>query len=248
MLNYIQAELWKASRTKGLYVLAILLVILTGLFAALMLLAEDFAQMASAAATTMLLGMLVAPLIAQVADGGALGTMKNEVSFGLSRRRIYLGKLVAGLLLGLGFCMVLIGGYLVVGWLFLPHGEGTDDLVALAAVGVALLGALPVWCGVYGLCHLLAMGIPSTAGWMAGYYLLSFFGQPILAALAGMWGGGQTAWLLQAIVMPASLLVPSFLPNWLTGEYLLWCWTIGMGWFILTTGLGLLWFRRREIK
>ena len=112
----------------------------------------------------------------------------------------------------------------------------------------ALLGSLPVWCGVYSLCHLMAMAIPSTAGWMAGYYLLSFFGQPILAALAGMWGSGQTAWLLQAIVMPASLLVPSFLPNWLTGEYLLWCWTIGMGWFILTTGLGLLWFRRREIK
>ena len=248
MLNYIQAELWKASRTKGLYLLALLLVLLTGLFTALMLFAEDFAQMASAASTTMLLGMLVAPLITQVVDGGVLSTMKNEVSFGLARGRIYLGKLAAGLLLGLGLCLTLIGGYLLVGWLVLPHGDGSNDLAALAAVGFALLGSLPVWCGVYSLCHLMAMAIPSTAGWMAGYYLLSFFGQPILAALAGMWGSGQTAWLLQAIVMPASLLVPSFLPNWLTGEYLLWCWTIGMGWFILTTGLGLLWFRRREIK
>ena len=35
MLNYIQAELWKASRTKGLYLLALLLVLLTGLFTAL---------------------------------------------------------------------------------------------------------------------------------------------------------------------------------------------------------------------
>ena len=248
MLNYIQAELWKASRTKGLYVLALLLAVLTGLFTALMLFAEDFAQMASAAATTMLLGMLVAPLITQVVDGGILSTMKNEVSFGLDRGRIYLGKLVAGLLLGLGLCLVLIGGYLLAGWLILPHGDGSDNLVALAAVGFALLGSLPVWCGIYSLCHLMAMGIPSTAGWMACYYLLSFFGQPILAALAGMFGSGQTTWLLQAVIMPASLLAPSFFPNWLTWEYLLWCWAVGLGWFLVSTGLGLLWFRRREIK
>lgn len=248
MLNYIQAELWKASRTKGLYVMFLLLVLLTGLFTALMLFAEDFAQMASAAATTMLLGMLVAPLITQVVDGGVGSTMKNEVSFGLARRRLYLGKLSAGLLLGLGLCLALVGGYLLTGWFGLPHRDGDSDLVALAEVGVALLGSLPVWCGVYSLCHLLAMGISSTAGWMVGYYLLSFFGQPILAALAGMWRGGQATWLLQAVIMPASLLIPGFLPNWLTGEYLLWCWTIGPGWFLLTTGLGLLWFRRREIK
>ena len=248
MLNYIQAELWKASRTKGLYLLALLLVLLTGLFTALMLFAEDFAQMASAASTTMLLGMLVAPLITQVVDGGVLSTLKNEVSFGLSRGRIYLGKLAAGLLLGLSLCLVLVGGYLLAGWLGLPHGEAADDLVALAEVGFALLGSLPVWCGIYSLCHLLAMGIPSTAGWMASYYVLCFFGQPILAALAGMWGSGRAAWLIQAVIMPTFLLMPGFLPNWLTGEYLVWCWAIGLGWVLLTTGLGLLWFCRREIK
>ena len=247
MLNYIKAELWKASRSKGLYLLALLLILLTGLFTALMLLAEDYAQMASAASTTTLLGMLVAPLITQVVDGGALGTLKNEVSFGLSRGRIYLGKLAAGLLLGLSLCLVLVGGYLAVGWVALPHG-GQKDLAALAAVAAALAGALPVWCGVYSLCHLLAMGIPSTAGWMASYYVLCFFGQPILAALAGMWGSGRAAWLIQAVIMPTSLLMPGFLPNWLTGEYLAWCWAIGLGWVLLTTGLGLLWFCRREIK
>ena len=63
MLNYIKAELWRASRHKGIYVLVLILVALTALFTALMLSAEAFYQMASAAVTTLLLGLLVAPLL-----------------------------------------------------------------------------------------------------------------------------------------------------------------------------------------
>lgn len=121
MLNYIKAELWKAFRHKGTYVLVLTLVILTGLFTAMMLPATTFYQMASAATTTMLLGLLVAPLLTQLVDGGSLSTLKNEVSFGVDRRRIYLGKLMTGLLLGLGLSLLLLGGYLLTGWLVLPH-------------------------------------------------------------------------------------------------------------------------------
>lgn len=248
MLNYIKAELWKASRSRGLYVLAALLAALTGLFTAVMLLAETFAQMASAASATMLLGMLAAPLIAQVMDGGALSALKNEVSFGLSRGRIFLGKLWAGLLLGLGLCLALIGGYLLAGWLVLPHDARQADLVALAAVGAALLGALPVWCGMYALCHTLALSITGTATWMAVYYLLTLFGQPVLAALASLWAEGGAARLIQEILMPASLLVPDRLADWLTWPYLRRCWLVGLGWMGAAAALGLFRFGRREIK
>lgn len=247
MLNYIKAELWKASRSKGMYALVLFLVLSTGLFTWIMLAADRFAQMASAASTTMLLGMLVAPLLTQVVDGGAWSSMKHEVSFGLSRRRIYLGKLVAGLLLGLGLCLLLLGGYLLVGWLALPH-ETEEDLVALTMVGFSLLGALPVWCGVYSLCHMLAVLIPSTAGWMGIYYLFSFFGQPVLVAFATMAANAQLSSLVQAILMPPSLLMPDFLSGWLTWEYQQWCWLVGMGWLAATTGMGLSRFGRKEIK
>lgn len=248
MLNYIKAELWKAFRHKGIYGLTVFLGLCTALFTGLMLAAEDFAQMASAATTTMLLGMLVAPLLTQTVDGGTLSTLKNEVSFGLSRSRIYLGKLLTGLALGLGLCLLLMGSYLAVGWVALPHSSPETDMVALGVVGFSLLGAVPLWCGVYGLCHMMAMLLRSTGAWMGTYYLLSFFGQPILVSLAAMGSGGRLSSFLQAAIMPMSLLMPDFLSGWLTWEYQFWCWTVGMGWLAATTLLGLFWFHRREIK
>ena len=248
MLNYIKAELWKASRNRGMYALVLFLLLSTGLFAWTMLAAHAFAPMASAASTTMLLGILVAPLLTQVVDGGIWRTVKHEVSFGLSRRRIYLGKLAAGLLLGLGLCLLLLGGYLAVGWLVLPHGTGEEDVAALSGVGVSLMGALPVWCGVYSLCHMLVILIPSTAVWMGVYYLLNFFGQPILVSLMTAVFHMPSGGVLQVILMPTSLLMPNVLPDWLTWEYQQWCWLVGMGWLAATTGLGLFRFGRREIK
>lgn len=247
MLNYIHAELWKALRHKGTYVLVLVLAALTALFTVLMLSAEAFYQMASAAATTMLLGLLVAPLLTQLVDGGSLSTLKNEVSFGVGRGRIYLGKLITGLLLGLALCLLLMGGYLLTGWLMLPH-SGEEDLAALAGVGFILLGALPIWCGVYSLCHMLAMLIPSTAGWISIYYVFTFFGQPILVALIATFTSGRMSSLLQAILMPFSLLLPDYLSGWIGWEYQVWCWTIGLGWLAAATALGLFCMNRREIK
>lgn len=247
MLNYCKAELWKAFRHKGTYVLVLILVVLTGLFTALMLSAEAFYQMASAATTTMLLGLLVAPLLTQLVDGSSISTLKNEVSFGVGRGRIYLGKLVTGLLLGLGLCLLLLGGYLLTGWLVLPHSP-EEDLTALAVVGFTLLGALPIWCGVYSLCHMMAMLIPSTAGWLSIYYVLTFFGQPILVALIATFTTGRMSNLIQAVLMPMSLLMPNYLSGWITWEYQVWCWAIGLGWLAATTGLGLFCLGKKEIK
>ena len=247
MLNYCKAELWKAFRHKGTYVLVLILAVLTGLFTALMLSAEAFYQMASAATTTMLLGLLVAPLLTQLVDGSSISTLKNEVSFGVGRGRIYLGKLVTGLLLGLGLCLLLLGGYLLTGWLVLPHSP-EEDLTALAVVGFTLLGALPIWCGVYSLCHMLAMLLPRTAGWLSIYYVLTFFGQPILVALIATFTTGRMSNLIQAVLMPMSLLMPNYLSGWITWEYQVWCWAIGLGWLAATTGLGLFCLGKKEIK
>ncbi len=247
MLNYIKAELWKVFHNRGMYLLLLLLLMGTGLFAALMLTADTFAEMAFASTTTMLLGVLVAPPLAQLVDGSSHGTLKNEVSFGVSRRRIYLGKLLAGLLLGVLLCLLLIGGYLLLGWLLLPHNPA-EDLAALATVGFMVLGALPVWWGMYSLCHTMAMLIPSTAGWISLYYIATFFAQPILiSVIAGLSGKGMSS-LLQAVLMPAFLLLPDILFDPIPWTYQVWCWSIGLGWLAATTGLGLLWLKRCEIK
>ena len=109
MLNYIKAELWKVSRRRGLYVLLALLAACAALFTALYS-QQNFAYLAQAVSATMVVGFLAAPLLVQLVDGGGADTLKNELSFGLSRGRIYWGKLCASLLLGAGICALLVGG------------------------------------------------------------------------------------------------------------------------------------------
>ena len=47
--------------------------------------------------------------------------------------------------------------------------------------------------------------------------------------------------------MPYTLLMPPYLSGWLTWEYQLWCWGIGLGWLVFSTVLGLLILGRKDI-
>ena len=251
MLNYIKAELWKVSRRRGFYVLLALLAACAALFTALYS-QQDFAYLAQAVSTTMVVGFLTAPLLVQLVDGGGADTLKNELSFGLSRGRVYWGKLCAALLLGAGFCLLLVGGSLLAGWLFMPHGGAGEAEAGLELVGFCLAGALPVWCGLFTACHTLALLVRSTATWVAGYYLTFFIGQPLLVFLAmllfGMYEATAGFSLFTAALMPYSLLMPAVLTDWQTGQYQLWCWGVGLGWVALGAGIGLLLFRRKDVR
>ena len=90
MLNYIKAELWKVSRRQVFYILLALLVLCTAVFTGTSSL-QGFPSLAAAVSNTMITGFLAAPLLVQLVDGGGADTLKNELSFGLSRGRIYWG-------------------------------------------------------------------------------------------------------------------------------------------------------------
>ena len=123
-----------------------------------------------------------------------------------------------------------------------------QELVSLAVLAFCLLGALPIWCEMLALCHPMALAFPGTAVWMTAYYLIFFVGQPIVAALSSLFTGGRTSSLLQAMLMPYTLLMPPYLSGWLTWKYQLWCWGIGLGWGIVSTAAGALWFSRQDIR
>ena len=247
MLNYIKAELWKALRHRIAWGMTLFLALCTILFGILMS-SATYAELVAGASMTMLTGMLVVPLLVQVVDSGRGEFLKNEISFGLSRGRIYGGKLLAGLLMGAALCALLLAGLLVLCLPLLSHGDPREEREALAVLGFCLLGALPVWCGMFALCHAMAMAFPSTAVWMAVYYLLFFVGQPILAVLSALLTGGNLPPLVQAILMPYTLLMPPYLSGWLTWQYQLWCWGIGLGWGGAGTAAALFYFFRKEIK
>ena len=145
-----------------------------------------------------------------------------------------------------------MGGSLLAGWLLLPHGAEGEAAWALNVVGFCLLGALPVWCGLFAMCHTLALLVRSTAAWVAGYYLTFFVGQPILVFLAmllfNVYEATETFSLVTAILMPYSLLMPAVLEDWLTSQYQLWCWGVGLGWLTAATGVGMLMFTRKNVR
>ena len=175
MLNYIKAELWKVFRRKSCYVLAALLLFCAHLYGWLFS-GGYFADLAAGVSLTMVTGMPLAPLLAHLVDAGSRDTLKNELSFGLSRGRIYWGKLAAGLLLGLLLALILVGGVLATGRLLLPRGDPGAAWSNLYRVGVCLLGAVPLWCGMFALCHTGPAGVQH--GGMDGGLLRRLFHWP----------------------------------------------------------------------
>ena len=99
---------------------------------------------------------------------------------------------------------------------------------------------------------MLALAVRSPAAWTAGYYLMFFMGQPVLVFLAillfGVYEASAPFTLFTAVVLPDSLLMPALLDGWLTAQYQLWCWAIGLGWMAASTGLGLFLFGRRDVR
>lgn len=227
------------------------LLLLSGAYSALMS-GGSYANLLAAVILTPALGMLLAPAVVQLVDGNGPDTLKNELSFGLTRGRVYLGKLAAALILGLALCGVLLVFCLGGGWLLLAHDQPENERINAAVLAFALLGALPLWCSAAGVCHLAAMNIRSPGAWVTAYYMMFFFGQPILVLLVNLFvdrtfnidSGG----LLQAVLLPYSLTMPQYLSGWLSWEYQLWCWGIGLGWLGGSTLLGWLLLRRRDVR
>lgn len=253
MLNYVKAELWKVSRRRSFWALAGILAVLAFLFFLLCAMSEaTLAELAGDLSAFQFVGMLLAPLLVQTVDSHCTDTMKNELSFGLPRHLVYLGKLWAILAAGVGLAFALIGGALGFGWLFLAHGTEENLWTNGVILLFVILAALPLWCGMAGFCHMAAMLIPSAGAWVTGYYLLFFFGQPILVGIASLFfQGNMSAWpmeIIQIILMPYFLLMAEYLSGSLTLEYQLWCWGVGMLWLWASTAAGLALFSRRDVR
>ena len=186
-------------------------------------------------------------------------TLKNEVSFGIPRHNVYLSRCIAALLVMVVELAVLLGVLLLAGLILLgiPGEAVSQEQFQMAAadlmpfvlknLGVCLITALPLWIGglslsmfFYFLCSsstfaalaslFVAAAVPSILEQL-GNYVNPFFTQLYHLTLAypltrisnsggsvGSWGQVGEAWL------------------------------IGLGWTAVTVIVGLLLFRRREIK
>ena len=132
---------------------------------------SDFASAVGLSIAFLGTGLVVAiPLAwAVCAGGGRQGTLKNEISFGVPRAQIYLGKLLTALLAGLALAAAALAFYLGMSWLLCSHGEAEAERVVLGMLGFVVLCALPLWIGMLALSTLAFLTLPSNT--MAAVFL-----------------------------------------------------------------------------
>lgn len=256
MANYIRAELYKVFRRTYTWItLAVVLVLETLLVAGWVFTNAHGNHVDFYTGAGMLCMMLSIGLYAPLITGDMVfagqyktGTLKNEVSFGLSRGRIYLGKFLVQLALSLLFLVVMLGYYVGLCYLAL-YRDPELDMAAIRMVGYCLATALPLWIGGLACTCACLFLVKSELG-------ASLAAAGVIAIPAGVLEvagllldtspvGTAVSWLRR--YMPTVMLdtVPAVVGDW---NYCGQAWLVGAVWLVVFTAIGLLAFRQREIK
>ncbi len=262
MVNYINAECYKAFHRKYMY---LFLTVILGLVAAFMLLlrVEGLRQSQTAEGMIVIQRVSVSELLGILAMSLSTGlyflmiaadivfsdqykhnTLKNEVSYGLPRIRIYLGKLVSAALVAIALCAVLLGGYLLLSCILFPAGE--EIVESLRAFGLWLLTAIPLWLGGLGLFILLQFVMKNTAATITYVMIVGFLGSGFMDLLTAFMPSLESA---ANLVRAISLNTPfSLLGKRGPEEVMGYAWALGSAWLGVSTLVGLACFRKKEIS
>ncbi len=259
MLNYIRAEFYKVLRRSYTWVtLGVALGLEVPLMTVQMLIGIGGSPMSFSYGVTNLiillgLGFYAAPLTGDMVFAGQYrhGTLKNEVSFGLSRARIYGGKLLTQTALSLMLGVVLVGLYVRFCALSLSH-DPQADAEALRTVGYCLATALPLWIGGQAAACAMLFLIPSGTGAVLAA-LGIFTVLPPACYVTSLILSGSHGSLAGDALMAVYRNMPTVLLNTAVGRPVDWAfcgraWLVGAAWFAGFTAIGLLGFQRKELK
>ena len=255
MLDYIRAELYKVTHRRYLYIFILVMLACEGLMVAGWAFTNangnDFGFSAGLGmlATLLIVGLYCTILVGDLvfSDQYKFNTMKNEVSYGVPRTRIFLGKLIVECLVALALCVLFVAAYMAMCWLVLPH-DPAADAAALKAVGFILLTALPLWLGAQALVNMAFFLVKSST--VGSFLVVGIFvgvGQIFQLMSMLMKGAvGQAFYGLYRVMLTTPLdLVRSYVGDWtFFGQAA----AIGACWFALTTAAGLIAYRRKEIN
>lgn len=251
MRNYLAAECFKVFRRKYFYVTMAIFLALEGILLWGYWRTYSWGNpQVSFYSTSMIVALLLSfGMYATFGTGDMVfsdqykhTTLKNEVSYGIPRVRIYLGKLLVSLLVAFVACAVLVGFYLAGCWLLFPHSG--EDGQALAIVGYCLAGALPLWMAAQAVVLACYFHVRSSA-------MAAFLGVGILAVLP------LILQVFGLIFHPAFEVLRQFTPIVMMDNlkntafdsgYIALCWATGLVWFAGATALGLGLFQKKEIR
>ncbi|NCB62789.1 MAG: hypothetical protein EOM52_04110 [Clostridia bacterium] len=255
MLNYVRAELYKVTHRAYPYLFLIVVAALELLLIGGMALANvgtDYIHADATALIMVLFPMLSTGLYLTFIVGDMVfseqykhGTLKNEISFGISRSRIYLGKLMTEAILGVILVLVIVGLYIGLGLVLLPSDQDTGMILRLLAN--ALVGAIPLYLGALGVAHLFFSNVKSSvAASILPAVLIAMSGSAM--GMAADYAPGAFG-AVAKVVYPVLLTTPfDKMGGDLGWPFILNAWAIGFTWLIVTTLLGLTLFSKKEIN
>ena len=192
-------------------------------------------------------GIYLAVIVADAvfSDQYKTGTLKNEVSYGLPRVRIYLGKLLTAAAAGLLLVFLTLLAYAVLCRLLIPAGP--RDGAAIQTFLFYLLSDIPLWLGALSLTMAVMFNVGQTIPMMVVVLLFLAGLGPVFRGLIGL----GLDWLsaLAEVLYRLTLTAPMDLGAAALWDpaYLLWCWGVGLLWSAGSTAVGLALFARRDI-
>lgn len=259
MLNYIRAEFYKVFRRKYTWITLIIVLALEALLVSGWVFTNTHGNNADFYTGTLTMVMMLSlGFYATLITGDMVfagqyknSTLKNEVSFGLSRSRIYFGKLIVQTVLSILFMVVMLAFYLGLCWLTLCHDPETDRL-AVQIIGYCLATAFPLWIGAQAVtCAAMFLVKSELGGAFVSIGMIAVL--PNVVWLASVLISGSAGHPLGDALMTVYHHMPTVLADnakEVVGDWT-YCgkaWIVGAVWFTAFTAIGLCGFQKKEIK
>ena len=258
MLNYTCAEFYKVFRRKYLYVTFGVICILAALLCAGFIFVNgggahvEFSQGAQNMLLMLSVGLYAAILVCDMvfSDQYKSNTLKNEVSFGIPRWRIYLGKLAVEAVIGVVMSVLVVVFYVGMCWLTLYASPAEDAVRTLQIIGYCVLASVPQWLAALALTNMFFFLVKGNT--LASFLTVGVIAVvPVVLEFAVLLVGGQypqAAEVMNVIRMHMPTLMieraSSVVGDWgFIGKSFL----VGGVWIAAATAIGLAGFQKKEI-
>lgn len=258
MLNYANAEFYKVFRRKYLYVTFFSILALAALLCAGFIFVNsggahvEFTQGAQNMLMMLSVGLYAAILVCDMvfSDQYKSNTLKNEVSFGIPRTRVYLGKLAVEAFIGVVMSVLVVAFYVGMCYITLYASPPEEAALALTIIGYCVLAAIPQWLAALALTNMFFFLVKGNT--LASFLTVGVIAVvPVVLELSILLFGYRFPQLSEVLNvmrnhMPTLLIerAMSVVGDWgFMGK----SWLVGGAWVVVSSAMGLIGFQKKEI-
>ena len=161
MHNYIKAELYRNFNRAYLWVLSAIFALIALLLNIMSSSKTSMSDMFEISMSLLVVPVFLVLMIVDITTGEEQKnlTLKNAVSFGLSRTKLVISKLFVATILSLIAAIIILSVYFGSGLLIFGSGSGSKAIIARDAL--KLLTAVPLWTGAIAIGNFLALFLSS---------------------------------------------------------------------------------------